>query len=191
MKEMFSAPKEREKFLSRVEEYAADVHRKYGNCAQATMKALLDCFEIDLPMLYKACSGLGGGVATMYDSACGALMAGVMCLSMKYGRGSEDLRRKDGGKEKLISSNDLVGKFYKWFEWEFGSPICRDLRKKWLGVDLDFKIPWQSEMAEQLGLHEDGCFKCVGRTARKAAELLIDEEAFSKLITKREFKVRT
>jgi C_GCAxxG_C_C family probable redox protein len=140
-------------------------------------------------MVYKACSGLGGGVATMYDSACGALLSGVMCLSMKYGRGSDDLTTKDGGIKKLISSNDLVGKFYKWFEWEFGSPICRELRRKWLGVDLDFKIPWQSKMAEQLGLHEDGCFKCVGKTARKTAELLMDKKAVNRLLRKKPFDV--
>jgi hypothetical protein len=55
---------------------------------------------------------------------------------------------------------------------------------------LDCMIPWQNEMAEKLGLHEDGCGKCVRKNARKTAALLIDEDAFDRLLQKNPSKFR-
>ena len=170
--------------IEELEEYAMNVHRKYGNCAQAVTKAVMDFFGIVDDKLFRSMSGVGGGIATMYGP-CSALTGGIVMLGYKYGRGLEDLKAEDGGKSILLERNDFMGKFYKWFELKFGCVNCKDLRKSWIGVDLDFRIPWQSEMAEQLGLHEEGCFIVVGKTAKKVAEIMIDEDEINRLINKK------
>jgi C_GCAxxG_C_C family probable redox protein len=166
-----------------LEEYAKDTHRKYGNCAQAVTKALMDYFGIHDEMLYKSMSGIGGGLATM-GGPCGALNAAIVMIGARYGRGLSDLEKKDGGKSILLARNDFIGKFYKWFELKFGNVNCLALRKSWIGVDLDMRIPWQSEMAEALGLHEKGCFELVGMTTKMAAEIILDEDAINNIVSK-------
>jgi C_GCAxxG_C_C family probable redox protein len=117
--------------------------------------------------IFKAASGLGGGVGMMGDT-CGALLGASMMLSLKYGRGREDI----GNFEKLKSSGVPVGKLYKWFEKEFGSATCHDIRTRFGGgAHYDFAIPWQRELAEEAGIFKK-CSDLVGRAAAKTAEML-------------------
>ena len=92
-----------------------------------------------------------------------------MMLGLKHGRGLEEIEDKEKGKRSCL----LIAKFYKWFEKEFGSVICREVRAKIFGVHYDLKVPWQAELAEEAGMIDE-CSKVVGRTAAKAAEMLWD-----------------
>jgi len=114
----------------------------------------------------KAASGLSGGIGQMRD-ACGALLGASMMLSLKYGRTREEI----SDLEKLKSSYIPVGKLYKWFEKEFGSATCREIRTKMAGVYYDTNVPWQAELAEEAGLPEK-CAELTGKTAAKTAEML-------------------
>jgi len=118
--------------------------------------------------IFKSASGLGGGVGLMHDS-CGALLGASMMLSLKYGRGREEL----DSLEKLDNSCLVIAHLYKWFEKEFGSAICHEIRYRANGVHYDLKIPWQFQMAEQSGQFEK-CARLTGKTAAKAAEMLWD-----------------
>jgi C_GCAxxG_C_C family probable redox protein len=123
--------------------------------------------------VFKAASGLAGGVGLM-GSTCGALLGASMMLSVKYGRRRDEI----GDEEKLTNSGLPVAKLYKWFEKEFGSVICREVRTGFIGVDYDINIPWQAELADEAGLFER-CCDLVGKTAARTAEMLwdaIDEE---------------
>jgi C_GCAxxG_C_C family probable redox protein len=130
--------------------------------------ALQDVFDMRDDNLFKAASGLGGGVGLMHDN-CGALLSASLMLSLKYGRKREEIDNL----EKLDSSCLTIAKFYKWFEQEFGSTICREIRTKLFGVHYDLKIPWQYELAEETGQFEK-CAEIVGKTAAKTAEMLWD-----------------
>jgi C_GCAxxG_C_C family probable redox protein len=116
----------------------------------------------------KAASGLSGGIGQMNDT-CGALLGASMMLSLKHGRSREEL----DDVEKLRSSYLPVAKLYKWFEKEFGSATCREIRTKMAGVYYDTKIPWQAELAEQAGLPEK-CAELTGKATAKTAEMLWD-----------------
>ncbi len=119
--------------------------------------------------IFKAASGFGGGVGMMGDT-CGALLGASMMLSLKYGREREEI----GNFEKLKSSGVPVAKLYKWFEKEFGSATCHDIRTKFGGgAHYEFSIPWQRELAEEAKIFEK-CSDLVGRTAVHAAEMLWD-----------------
>ena len=117
--------------------------------------------------LFKAASGLAGGIGRMRDT-CGALLGASLMLGTKYGRGREEIDNM----EKLNSSFVPVGKLYKWFEKEFGSAKCLDIRTRFAGgVYYDANVPWQAELAEEAGLPEK-CAELAGKTAAKTAEML-------------------
>jgi C_GCAxxG_C_C family probable redox protein len=130
--------------------------------------ALQDVFDMSDDNVFKAASGLGGGVGLMHDT-CGALLGASMMLSLKYGRERQEIDNF----EKLNNSALPVGKLYKWFEKEFGSATCREIRTKFFDVYYDLKVPWQFELAEEAGQFEK-CAELVGKTAAKTAEMLWD-----------------
>jgi len=104
----------------------------------------------------------------MHDT-CGALLGASMMLGLKYGRSRQEI----DDLEKLGNSYLTVAKLYKWFEKEFGSATCRDIRTKFAGVYYDSKILWQAELAKEAGLPER-CAELTGKTAARAAEMLWD-----------------
>lgn len=162
-------------FLDKVQKRAYELEGTKEGCSQCTLLPVLEAFGLENEMVFKAASGLAGGIADM-RSACGALTGGVMALSLKYGRERADMERPDEiAQEKLESGIGPMGKYYKWFEREFGSVICSEVRKKLQGVDLSFSVPWQKELAEELGITER-CNEVVGKAARRVAELMLDKE---------------
>ena len=118
--------------------------------------------------VFQAASGLSGGIGLMHDT-CGALLGASLMLGLKYGRSRQEI----DDLEKLGNSYLTVAKLYKWFEKEFGSATCRDIRTKFAGVYYDSKIPWQAELAKEAGLPEK-CAELTGKTAARAAEMLWD-----------------
>lgn len=118
--------------------------------------------------VFKAASGLAAGIGEMHD-ACGALLGAGMMLNLKYGRSREEIEDE----KKLRSSCLPIAKLYKWFEKEFGSATCREIRTRFLGVHYDLKIPWQRELADKAGL-VNRCSELVGKTAARTAEMLWD-----------------
>jgi C_GCAxxG_C_C family probable redox protein len=120
--------------------------------------------------VFKAASGWGGGIGQMND-VCGSLLGASMALSMKYGRGREEIEDF----EKVKSSYLPVAKLYKWFEKEFGSATCRGIRTRMAGgVFYDTKVPWQAELAKEAGLAEM-CAELVAKTCARTAEMLWDD----------------
>jgi len=120
--------------------------------------------------VFKAASGLGGGIGQMYD-VCGSLLGASLMLSMKYGRSREKIDDYEIAKSSYIP----VAKLYKWFEKEFGSPTCRGVRTRMAGgVFYDTKIPWQADMAKEAGLPAM-CAELVAKTAAHTAEMLWDD----------------
>jgi C_GCAxxG_C_C family probable redox protein len=132
---------------------------------------LQEVFDMRDDNVFKAASGLGGGVGMMGDT-CGALLGASMILSLKYGRDREDI----GNFEKLKSSGVPVGKLYKWFEKEFGSATCHDIRTRFGGgAFYDFSIPWQRELADEAQIF-DKCSVLVGKTAAHVTEMLWERD---------------
>lgn len=150
------------------EKKASECEFTYHGCSQCVLLAIQEAFGIEDESLFKAASGLGGGIGRMH-SVCGALLAGALALGMKYGREKSELENTD----KLFSSMEHVGKLYRRFEEEFGSVMCRDIREKLLGEYIDTKIPEEYERAVSLGLYEK-CSALAGKTARIVAELMLE-----------------
>lgn len=129
-----------------------------------------EVFDTKNDDIFKAASGFVGGIGMQSDT-CGALVGAGMMLSLKYGRGRDKIKNL----EALIESGVPVAKLYKWFQTEFSSATCRDIRTKFGGgVFYDFSIPWQRELAEKAKVFQQ-CSELVGKAAAKAAELIYDE----------------
>ena len=119
--------------------------------------------------IFKAASGFGGGIGMMSDT-CGALVGAGMMLSLKYGREREDIENL----ETLRESGVPVARLYKWFQTEFGSATCHDIRTRFGGgAFYDFFIPWQRELSEKAGVFKK-CSDLVGKAAARTAEMLWD-----------------
>lgn len=75
--------------------------------------------------------------------------------------------------EKQSEAVEQTGRLAKWFEREFGTIICRELRKSFMGTDLSRDVPWQNEWANQLGMQER-CSEFAAKTARRARAMMND-----------------
>lgn len=121
----------------------------------------------------RSASGFSGGIGGL-QSVCGALTGGALALGMKYGCDANMLQGTPEEINKMRSeATEQVARLAKWFEREFGSIICRELRHSHMGTDLNMGVPWQKEWAEQLGMRER-CKEMVSRTARRALIMLED-----------------
>jgi C_GCAxxG_C_C family probable redox protein len=160
------AEKDKEKAMQKAYELAHQCEYDHHGCSQCVILALQDVFDLRDDGVFKAASGVSGGLGQMHDT-CGALLGASLVLGQIYGRGRDELENTD----KLMDSMLPVGMLYKWFEKEYGGVKCREVRAKTLGVYWDTKIPWQREEALKAGLY-DVCSHLAGNVARKAAEML-------------------
>ena len=160
-----------EEILDRVEKRAYELIDKYHGCAQCSLLAIQEVCHLKDDLMAKAAIGLSGGVGSM-GSVCGALTGSALALGIKYGR---DISALKGLAEKAIeieyAALEPVAKLAKWFEREFGSIICRDIRKSFMGTELIRQIPWQKQWMEELGIHQR-CVNIVAKTARRATAIL-------------------
>jgi C_GCAxxG_C_C family probable redox protein len=146
---------------------------EYHNCAQCVLMAIQEAAGLKDDVLAKAASGLAGGIGGT-QSVCGALTGAALALGMKYGRDPASLKGPvDEALKKQVQVVEQVARLSKWFEREFGSTVCADLRKSHMGTELNMNVPWQNEWATQLGMRRR-CTEFVAKTARRAFLMLED-----------------
>jgi len=94
------------------------------NCAQSVLLALSDHWRIESEVIPKIATGFGAGIGRC-GSVCGALIGGVMAISLRHGANEPSL-------EKRKEATELAKALYKQFEAEHGSVLCREL----IGLNL-------------------------------------------------------
>jgi C_GCAxxG_C_C family probable redox protein len=154
-----------------VEKRIDELMGKYHNCAQCTLFVIQELSGLQNEGLAKAASGFAGGIGGL-QSVCGVVTGAALALGLRYGR---DISFLSGPVEAALPAQrevvEQVARLCKWFEREFGSINCRDLRRSHLGTDLGMGIPWQNEWAEQLGMAKR-CQEFAVLTARRALVML-------------------
>jgi C_GCAxxG_C_C family probable redox protein len=159
--------------LDLVEKMVIDLMDKYHNCAQCTLVAIQKVSGLEDDSLAKSSTGLAGGIGGV-QSVCGALTGASLALGLKYGRDITFLRGpSEIALKKQEESIEQVARLAKWFEREFGSIICTELRRSHMGTDLRRNIAWQNEWAERLGMRKR-CSDIAARTARRVL-IMLDE----------------
>lgn len=89
------------------------------NCAQSVLLTLFEYWNGENELIPKIATAFGGGIGRC-GSVCGALTGGVMALGVKYGTSEPSL-------EKRLKAYEIAQKFYKQFEKQNGSVLCREL----------------------------------------------------------------
>jgi C_GCAxxG_C_C family probable redox protein len=157
--------------LELVDRRITELMEKYHNCAQCTLVAIQEFSGLKNDELAKASSGLAGGIGGL-QSVCGVLTGASLVLGLKYGR--DTIYLSGPAEEALHKQGEVieqVARLAKWFEREFGSIICDDLRRSHMGTSLSMAVPWQNEWAVELGMGKR-CQEFAARTARRTLVML-------------------
>jgi len=129
-------------------ETAVKLFEKGSNCAQSILLSYADSIDIDKELASRLGAGLGGGVGRK-QYICGAVNAGALVLSMKYGNSSPD------EKDKKKESYKQVEAFITKMEEELGDVNCSSL------LEIDISSEQGIKKAKDLGLFKKVCPNCI------------------------------
>ncbi len=167
-----SGKKDTAEILQRVYDLGFDYEADFLGCSQCVVAALQDVFDARNDDVFRAASGLAGGVGICGDGCCGAYVGGVMVMSQLHGRTRDNFRDPERVRRK---SFDLAKKLHDRFIGEYGSVICRDIQQKIFGRPFYLRDAEEFEKFEKAGGHYDKCPAVVGNASRWVAEILLDE----------------
>jgi len=169
------------KLLQDVEQRAYKYEQEYRDCSQCSFLALQEVFNLPGDDALKAATGFAGGIGRT-GSVCGAFIGGVMALGLLYGRDRETMKHPNEEvrfhrREEIESRlGTLIKKLRARFEGEYGSIICDDIETKVFGRSFDKWNPEDRKEKDRMGGHDDKCPSVVGKGARWAAELILEEQ---------------
>ena len=165
--------KTKAEILNEAEARGYDFEENHHGCAQCVLGALMELFDMKDPNAFKAATGLGGGVGLSIEGSCGGLTGGVMAISMWYGRELDNIADPEGVR---FRSYRLAEKLHDRFVKEYASSICKEIHKKVLGRPYRLSLPDEFEAFLDAGGHEEKCPGVVGKAARWAAEIILEQE---------------
>jgi len=165
----------KEETLDRVARKAGDYEELSVNCAQGTLTALQEEFNLGGGKgVVKAATFMPGLMSR--KETCGAVIGGLMALGLAYGRDKlyDPKWSTPEANEEMFKVRNKVWRFCEAFKKEFGSTMCGDIRPQIMGRDYD-----TMDMEERRKFLEDGgakkCRVPPEKAARIAAEILLEE----------------
>ena len=159
----------RNDLVGQIGKTAYDYEQVYHGCSQCVLAALQDGFKLGGQESFKAATALAGGIART-GNACGALVGGLMAISLAFGRDHlEDSSTSKG----YARAMDLGGELCKRFETAFGSTLCRDIQRALFGRSFDLRDPRERKEFWKAGAHEK-CSQVVRRAAELAAQVILE-----------------
>ena len=165
----------REEILDRVEEKAYAHERDYHGCCQSALAALQDVFGLRDDAVFQSTSGLAGGIGLTAESSCGALAGGCIFIGQLCGR-TRDPDGSFGDKEnRRFKAYKYCQLLAECFFDEYDACNCSEIQKKKL--DGDSYVLAESEQFQEFierGGHSHICPEVVGKAARWAAEIVLD-----------------
>ncbi|NWG03816.1 MAG: C_GCAxxG_C_C family protein [Syntrophaceae bacterium] len=153
-----------------------EYERTYRGCSQCVMAALQDTLGIRNDEIFKAATGLAGGIGLAGDSGCGAYTGAVLVLSSLVGRERDNFSDPEGIRFK---THQFTRTFRDRFIQEYGSVICRDIQNKILGRYYYLPDPQEYEKFHNAGAHDIHCPEVVGKAAQWMTEILLEENLIS------------
>ena len=150
---------------------AYENEQKYGCCPQCVLAAIQDVMGIVDDATFKASHSLAGGGALMTNGTCGALIAGMLALSAKFGRDRENF-----GNGHYTKSYKIAKQLYIKFVAEYGSPICAEVQTGLFGRSFNMWDGKDYKAFEEAGAHRDKCPGVAGSVAGWTVEILCETE---------------
>jgi C_GCAxxG_C_C family probable redox protein len=162
----------REEMLEEVYKRAKAYELRGGNCAQCTLAAIFEVLDVDDENVVRAATGFADGVGLTGDGHCGALSGGTLAISYFFGRKKEDMAKVGKQLKALL----LAKKFHEQFVAEFSTCRCHDIQVKQFGRFFNLYDMEDMKAAQAAGLPES-CSTLVGKTARVALAIILEEQA--------------
>jgi C_GCAxxG_C_C family probable redox protein len=132
-------------------------------CAEASLQALLELWDMKGPKLTWATAGYLGGILSG-ETTCGLLIGSTAAIGFKCGQGLDSIPEEHP--EERGTAIEIVTELYEDFQKEFGSTACKTLSK------VDFSD------GDQLGEYivekkwKSTCDIFLGYTLRKLAAMV-------------------
>ncbi len=166
----------KDEIVNRVKKKAGDYEELSINCAQGTLQALQEEFNLGSTSVLKAASWMPGLVSR--KETCGALIGGLMALGLALGRDKlhDPSYQTPEGRHQYWENKRRVWRFCERFRQEFGSTMCGDIRPQIMGKEYNTMDP--EELARFIA--DDGAKKCrlpAEKAAQIAAEIILEELA--------------
>jgi len=127
------------------------------NCAQSVLLTMFEHWNGKNELIPKIATAFGGGIGRC-GSVCGVLTGGVMALGIRYGTNEPSV-------ENRLKAYELAHKFYKQFERQHGSVLCREL------IGYDLSNPEELEKARKAKVFEEKCVNFVKKAVATLVEL--------------------
>ncbi|HCP07016.1 MAG: C_GCAxxG_C_C family protein [Synergistales bacterium 57_84] len=161
----------REEILDRIESLGAEYERRFGGCSQCVVGAIMDVIGGVDESVFKAATGLAGGVG-LSGATCGALTGAVMVIGSfrgrEYGQFADPERIR-------FRTFELARRLVARFEEEYGSTLCSRIQEKLMGRSFKLYEEDDHQAFIRAGGHDDKCPAVAGKAARWAVEILVDE----------------
>ncbi len=159
-----------EEIIEKVRKLAYRYEQDYGGCSQAVIGAFRDAIGGISDDVFKASTGLAGGIGLMGES-CGALTGGVLIMSSFLGREYENFADPDGIR---FESFRLAKKLIERFRAKYGSPKCQRIQTEIMGRSYDIWTEREEFLAA--GGHDDKCPAVCADAAVWVTEILFEEK---------------
>lgn len=164
----------REEKLKKAYELGFKYDAEYGGCAQCVIRAIQDVLELRNDAVFKAGTGIAGGIGSVWKGVCGTLIGGAMMISYKFGREYSNFADPE---KTRFDTYQLVEKLYDIFIKEYGSCYCYDIQEKVFGgIAYNLRSEKGLEQFLKDGGHTDKCPHVVGKGAQWAVQIILDEE---------------
>lgn len=168
--------KKKKEILDLVESKAVEAMIRDDTCARSTMHGLSCYFKFIPETMVAASWALTGGVAASSGS-CGALCSGLLAIGARYlptmaeveAGGEAADQKMEKGLEKLFSYRDA-------FRKEFGSLSCPGVQEGVFGRGYNFLDEKEHEEFLTMEGHTEKCAAVVGKAARMAAAMILEDE---------------
>jgi len=138
------------------------------NCAESVLLSVNNELhtkgKVGNQLIPRIATGFGGGISRNGD-VCGALIGGVMAMSLALGR--------DRAEQSREPCYPAVDRFYNDFRTRFGSCKCREL------TNANLKTP-EGAAAYQAEVHKDICVPIVAWAAKRTHEIIKETLASKK-----------
>ncbi|MEW5726034.1 MAG: C-GCAxxG-C-C family protein, partial [Thermodesulfobacteriota bacterium] len=144
----------------------------YKGCGQCALGAIQDALGLRDDAVFKAATGLAGGVGLMGDCGCGAYLGGVMALSSFLGRTKDAFADPDKVRFKSFA---LARKLHERFLEEYGTVNCHAIHLNVFGRPFFLWDDDERVKFDQAGGHSTKCPQVVGLGAKWVVELLAQE----------------
>lgn len=162
---------DKDAILRKAYHLAFEYEREYRGCAQCSLAALQDLFDMREDEVFRSASGLSGGVGLSTMGACGALTGGAMAIGMLFGREREEF---DDPKGKRKVAYRLCNQLAERFVAEYGSVVCKEIQRNYLGREYDLWDPEEYGDFDDIAYKRERCPELVGQATMWACEIILD-----------------